>query len=755
MIMTKKPAKVVCVQSSKGGVGKTLISTLISAWVRREKEHPGPVILLDLDFTGTSLVDAIDFDKMTGRGRIHDIPVQIHGASANGAFIAETLVELFDKRLQGKEVSEILYSHASSLFPLKDTDSTLLLMGSGGKREATKKSQKGKEYGDTLAHLGITADSILIDDNHADWFVDFLIDVIDYVASKPKAGTPLFVLDNAPGQTALVRKIRHRLIRELEMRCAFFHITSPDLMDIAASVDDCHQLVTDFEKFQRAVDCVCKVFSAGPTDEGWAQLLEAKRSGELDGVELDKFVTAIANELDDASQKKGELLSRLACHSNARRGPQVSIVVNRLMPTIEIEQIDRLISDAAKKLENPSPISGVPIIGIDTLDRIAFPFSYPLALFFQEDSLMAGAATREYPLEPGSASPPPPAKKALNPQSLSALVELDATLFTVMKRLEVSGDMTATQRRVIAGLDPTDFSHVLRGLHLAAKLLGVAHDIARDVFSSKVEFLRPTERFADIFIHLLAQSIRHDERATKHPLATDQGIVVKLVGGDVGSKDEDAPAFKKLIMEDQALANRIETSFSVLLGYAFEHFAYFTAYPNYFSDANREPIAPWADLLKKIKDLASAILSVSVENQRPSELCKNLADRISEEQSDSDGLKVGGIYAHHLALGHIAHDITLYCRSLRNAGATTALMRWTIDTAANITSLDPKAALYVQTVLTDLLRGVRTDVDAVGEAIAPLLMLPNQRPTGEHPTLTRDMQSRLGTLVRPLMGDDT
>ncbi len=176
---------VISIESRKGGVGKTTAALNLSRLLAKRRQYA--VLFLDVDITGTNIVDSLDspFWKNYTKALFP------HGNRAHEGKL--NLLELFDKHFMiGKNVYEFSLEKNDKEKCTIDLNS-INIIG----------SQIYSDENDNIngSHYCICSPSILFDELHSFWFVAFLKQMCDNFAKVvgQKDKRAVIIIDNSPG----------------------------------------------------------------------------------------------------------------------------------------------------------------------------------------------------------------------------------------------------------------------------------------------------------------------------------------------------------------------------------------------------------------------------------------------------------------------------------------------------------------------------------------------------------------------------
>lgn len=240
---------IVSVESRKGGVGKTT-AALNLARLLHQRQYA--VLFLDVDITGTDAADALDSPFWK------DITHVVRHADKEGHPLAN-LLQLFQSRfMTGKGIARFSFESGGQVPTLTIEQDRINVLGS-----QIYDLCSSKPNGRTRV---ICKPSILFDELHAFWFIEFLqgicADFINVVTASNPDRLVAVIIDNSPGYVGIAPAIQEWLTDLGPRRGKFLTVASLDKQDLASCGTAVHGLHTLFtqkwntsRKFVRATSC--------------------------------------------------------------------------------------------------------------------------------------------------------------------------------------------------------------------------------------------------------------------------------------------------------------------------------------------------------------------------------------------------------------------------------------------------------------------------------------------------------------------
>ena len=216
-----EPMKILAVQSSKGGVGKTLLSFLAAEYLHKRDERNGRlprVVTIDLDFTGTSIPECGDDSrKYQHQLDLPSLNVSVLYARDGLDRKPVEILTLFKRYLSGHDLREQVSPEEIRMAWGCPSDR-------GGPAHPVLHITSGEiQVGGNAEFMP----NVLFDALHARMLADFLFDLFGYLECwmRPKGTSegissgltddlgPLWlILDNAPGQSELMPVLQEKLL---------------------------------------------------------------------------------------------------------------------------------------------------------------------------------------------------------------------------------------------------------------------------------------------------------------------------------------------------------------------------------------------------------------------------------------------------------------------------------------------------------------------------------------------------------------
>jgi len=288
---------IISVESRKGGVGKTTAALNLARILLEKKKHA--VLFLDVDITGTNAVDFLDspFWKETCHG--------VHNAASKPSD-SVNLLELFERSFMiGRSVPRFFNKKkAKEVQP--DDNSLLLIPGKiniiGSQiydlSGSPKKGSDKKNSSDLICRP-----SILFDELHAFWFIEFLQNLCkDFLETirKDNSGRPVAVIiDNSPGYVGIAPAVQEWLTDLGPDKGKFLFVSSLDMQDLRSCFRGIHNLHQLYEcKWKTSRTFINPIYKKRNSGTGLS----------LDPEEESFFLHLVeAHQRDVASCKSGEV----------------------------------------------------------------------------------------------------------------------------------------------------------------------------------------------------------------------------------------------------------------------------------------------------------------------------------------------------------------------------------------------------------------------------------------------------------------
>jgi hypothetical protein len=234
MMSTMNKWVIVSVESRKGGVGKTT-AALNLARIYRQRQYA--VLFLDVDITGTNAADALDSPFWK------DITHVVRHADKDDHPPAN-LLQLFQaKFMAGQGIAKFSIEPVSQEYSLTIAQDHINVLGSQIYDFDTSRPH----------HNGplICKPSILFDELHAFWFIEFLqatcAAFIDTIADVAPEQPVAIVIDNSPGYVGIAPAVQEWLTDLGPHRGKFLTVASLDSQDLVScgnAVNGLHALFT-------------------------------------------------------------------------------------------------------------------------------------------------------------------------------------------------------------------------------------------------------------------------------------------------------------------------------------------------------------------------------------------------------------------------------------------------------------------------------------------------------------------------------
>jgi hypothetical protein len=225
---------IISVESRKGGVGKTT-AALNLARLLLDREFV--VLFLDIDITGTNVVDILDssyWKEKTNVIKHNEKPLN--------------LLEIYQNLFMcGKELPQWKISETNSNIAFSININKINVMGSQIYKGTDEK--ENNKNGNTSKL--ICNPSILFDELHTFWFVQYLQTLCENFAKKIKVENKkrvAVILDNSPGYVGINPAIQEWLTDIGPKRGKFLTVSSLDRQDIVScsnSMDELHAMLSN------------------------------------------------------------------------------------------------------------------------------------------------------------------------------------------------------------------------------------------------------------------------------------------------------------------------------------------------------------------------------------------------------------------------------------------------------------------------------------------------------------------------------
>ncbi|GAB6043288.1 P-loop NTPase [Endothiovibrio diazotrophicus] len=753
--------RIINVQSAKGGVGKTLLSLLLANRLRT-KEETFAAVVVDLDFTGTSVSDLIyPQQSKEGSARLHGVPLRTLTGISSGKPRLVTLADLYGDYLNGQELEHSLSERIGhrGLFrnPCKSSgngdDRPVLHLASGASDGPGLVPDAGSRASPSTADL-------LYDHNRARWLVDFLFELFDRFAERLGASDvePVnrqgrylyFILDNAPGQSSLQLLLQEKLLRWGRHRAKFLQVASLDEMDIRSSLDVLAHLHRRGEIIHRTKGAI-----ADRADPSTLFACYGQPAGDRPAIDHDYLLELLSDDPDKAVEiaRKEYALEQRVCRYTA-------LVLNRVFETVDRGRVDALIFEHAQQEQDGRTLKEAN--GLRDLARLTFPYDPALALIFQERFRAVDA--------PADTGEPPPSKaaegKGCDPAAwqetpreegdtaavgspyMYRLADLERRLYDGVYGRRTRLDFN-TPARFIARVIPFEaISPVWRVSHCILRLLELAHRLLLAIDPDQLFLPAEGIKFRAVVLRTLidrweeelpdssqrnlweeiqeprfvAECLSQQELAGDRPGLTSAGISdFRLIVDEAESSGRDTPMCQALMDLFPLYGLRV---------------AFFGALDKngQLTDGTQEPF-------RQLLLLALEIIEAVQGGTSAERLCTTLERRFPQGRGEE-------VHRFHLELADVVEELRLFDRSVATAEAAGSLLLEVSSTRIDgIRPLTPLAQLYLQTSITALFQGRRGDARQVRIEVRNLL-------AGHHasapPDLAGSLEQRLGGVLSEL-----
>ncbi len=591
----------ISIQSAKGGVGKTLISLLVGNLLRK-KEIKARVLILDLDFCGTSLGDLLENGEPVTH--LHHIPI-FSLTQENNEW---NILSLFQRHLKGEALSGSL-NRIELQNILKKKEDCIWFIPSG-----------------SFIPDGTVSSNLLFDSIHAEWFCDFLFDLMDYVHDlsdgAPSDGPLFCILDNAPGWSELLPVLQGQLLKWGVHRTKFIQVASLDEMDIRSSLTILETLFKEYLKIYFTKDVYVKL-----TDLQEPETDKKITSHILEWLAETKTEYFDQNYLSELLGEAPEYSCTIKTHVDRNIAHQIfdfmGLVINKIFPTVNLNLVSQYIDKRGvalldryrKGLPNKKMIEEDSLSFFTVLPVVPFSYDPAMTLIFQERFLKGGDVHRSsVKPTPNSAAKertfndeiqeianllkeeihPLPKKyeegnwkkqfvdlnrtKKTDYESLyqkdvetgdiilqssrfkgkaielsRELNRIGLTLYPHMEIMDIvlldhavyndfySEDADSHKRRLVGVVNFDTFSHLLRGLSLLFNMFRFCVRCLSDLYTQEHIFNIPTFEHEDLLrinIENRIQRIKEDGKESAD-WSNEWSILIDILGPDKGKADED------------------------------------------------------------------------------------------------------------------------------------------------------------------------------------------------------------------------
>ena len=325
---------IISVESRKGGVGKTT-AALNLARILLEKRG-NAVLFLDMDITGTNATDCLDSPfwkeichavKENGKSKSTDV----------------NLLALFEQKFMiGLDIPRFIIKGASKNRlgnnPLVLALDKINIIGS----QIYNLNDSQNEGNDTC----ICKPSILFDELHAFWFIEFLQKICEDFMEVVKEDQPnrevAVIVDNSPGYVGIAPAIQEWLTDLGPDRGKFLTVTSLDKQDLLSCGHAIHNLHRLYECKWRASRKFADVTSLKRNTSEDLQLADDEENFFLRLVETPPISQKSQNTLECQARISGADLA-FYCENNTEIGGEYidrpdryqGLVINRVPPDVK------------------------------------------------------------------------------------------------------------------------------------------------------------------------------------------------------------------------------------------------------------------------------------------------------------------------------------------------------------------------------------------------------------------------------------
>ncbi len=228
--MKKDDFLIISVESRKGGVGKTTAALNLAALLLNRGYS---VLLIDMDITGTNLSDAVQSPFWK------NLVNPIKQSNENKEIFPVNLLSLFNEKFMNGDPIPDWTSNPNADFFISDSKINLF----GSQLYNDSKSNKKPDEKSKL----ICNPSILFDELHAHWLVEFLKEICSSYSENVNKKTAV-VLDNSPGFIGISPAIQDWLTDIGPKRGKFLTVSSLDVQDLISCADTMDLLHEQFVK---------------------------------------------------------------------------------------------------------------------------------------------------------------------------------------------------------------------------------------------------------------------------------------------------------------------------------------------------------------------------------------------------------------------------------------------------------------------------------------------------------------------------
>ena len=212
------------IQSSKGGVGKTTIALNLAKALQQVNSVS---FIFDLDLCGTSISDMMKTEtgeQLFGNINVTNLLGKKGGKGAPVDLLSAFLLYLGDGDDETQNPLKQIEKRVEAL-EIKSGYKKVVLLPSG-------------TFSRSGLHSSSESQHLLFNEIHSGWFSEFIFQIAK--AIEPAVGKDIsdinIIFDNAPGWSALQPVIEAHLIAKYPGQYKFLFVSSPDEMDIQATV---------------------------------------------------------------------------------------------------------------------------------------------------------------------------------------------------------------------------------------------------------------------------------------------------------------------------------------------------------------------------------------------------------------------------------------------------------------------------------------------------------------------------------------
>jgi cellulose biosynthesis protein BcsQ len=300
---------IISVESRKGGVGKTTAALVLAKLYLKKRYR---VLFLDLDLTGTNVLFTIPspfWNKITHAVKWNDKNADV--------------LDLFCNNFMTRGYSPKFSIKAKN-------DSGLLSI------QNNKINIMGSDINDKKINI---KPSILFDEIHSHWFVEFLQQISNDFISKNSGFKTAIILDNSPGYVGFVSGIHEWLTDLGPEKAKFLVISSLDDQDLIS----CFQHIEDLHSRFISKHSIALKF------------LSDNSSIEIDNKEIDFYLRLVETEFKDQrlnSFIEPNILKRLGDYKSHPE-KYIEFVINKVLEGITTGYLNYDFKEIIKKLKFP------------------------------------------------------------------------------------------------------------------------------------------------------------------------------------------------------------------------------------------------------------------------------------------------------------------------------------------------------------------------------------------------------------------